>query len=357
MNNGRLDFLDSLRGIAAVSVVFFHTLLVPAPNPALSNHFASSLVHFAGTGVFLFFVISGWSLAMTMPRHDRTASPPISFAISRLFRIAPLFYAVMAVTMARDFLKLGTIVDPATLLANAAFVFNFVPGGQEGIVAASWTIGVEMIFYALFIPIYRAGLAAQIGMAVVSTGLFAGIVSLTDRSYYYWSVVGYFPMFLIGMWTYRLYAWAVAAGTITRRTAWAVLIAGLAVLGACAAVPGAEKMILLRIPIAIGYATVLLACGLLRPAILSSPRLIFFGTISYSLYLIHVIVILLVDAAFPRLAGVLPGDLAYWADALLVLVVATPIAAVLHKMIERPSDTLGRALIRAWLQPPAPKAA
>ena len=60
----RLHFLDSLRGLAAIYVVFFHVLMVSASGPTISNFLLSQFVHFGGTGVFLFFVISGFSLSL-----------------------------------------------------------------------------------------------------------------------------------------------------------------------------------------------------------------------------------------------------------------------------------------------------
>jgi len=33
---------------------------------------------------------------------------------------------------------------------SVLFVFNFFPGSEQGIVWASWTIGVEMVFYTVF---------------------------------------------------------------------------------------------------------------------------------------------------------------------------------------------------------------
>jgi peptidoglycan/LPS O-acetylase OafA/YrhL len=88
--------LDNLRGLSAIYVVLFHTALVPTyrlPLPALLKNF----VLFGGSGVLLFFAISGFSLSLTMPRHLTTATPALSYALSRFFRIAPLFYFLLLV--------------------------------------------------------------------------------------------------------------------------------------------------------------------------------------------------------------------------------------------------------------------
>jgi peptidoglycan/LPS O-acetylase OafA/YrhL len=58
----RLLSVDSLRGIAALYVVFFHLLYVAKPSPTISNYILKAVLDFGGTGVYLFFVISGFSL-------------------------------------------------------------------------------------------------------------------------------------------------------------------------------------------------------------------------------------------------------------------------------------------------------
>jgi len=149
----RLEFIDSLRGLAALSVVFCHVAFIPIPTLHLP-HWLRATVPFGATGVTLFFVVSAFSLFLTMPRHTESGRPWTSYAVSRLFRIAPLFYFMLVFSCLRDFFLFKTAHAPLEVLASALFVFNFVPGCQLGIVWASWTVGVECAFYALFPLIY-----------------------------------------------------------------------------------------------------------------------------------------------------------------------------------------------------------
>lgn len=68
----RLVFLDSLRGIAAVLVVFSQPLHIPQPNPLLPNSFVARAIAFGGTGVSVIFVISGF-LPLTLIVNQVTA--------------------------------------------------------------------------------------------------------------------------------------------------------------------------------------------------------------------------------------------------------------------------------------------
>ena len=148
----RLEFLDSLRGLAALYVIFYHTALIPSPALTVPD-WAAPVVLSGGTGVTLFFVVSAFSLCRTMRSYAAEPYPLAAFAVPRLLRIAPLFYVVLTLSLARDALYLLSH-STVEVAANALFVFNFWPGHETGIVWASWTIGVEMLFYAVFPLVY-----------------------------------------------------------------------------------------------------------------------------------------------------------------------------------------------------------
>jgi len=90
----RLDFVDSLRGLAALYIVVYHMALVPHPRLE-APHWAQAVVLSGGTAVTLFFVVSAFSLCPTMNAHAGELHPVRDFFIRRLFRIAPLFYAML----------------------------------------------------------------------------------------------------------------------------------------------------------------------------------------------------------------------------------------------------------------------
>lgn len=147
----RLDFLDSLRGYAALYVVVFHVYHIPQPFLNIPN-WLDSFVSNGGTGVTLFFVISGFSMALTWQRHVDSGHAYQSFYISRMFRILPLFYFWLVVSLIRDYAFKGEsgLHSFPEVVSSILVLFNFYGPFQQGIVWASWSIGVEMIFYLAF---------------------------------------------------------------------------------------------------------------------------------------------------------------------------------------------------------------
>lgn len=123
-NQNNLQALDGLRGIAALTVLFEHTLY-----------------QFAGigrAGVWIFFVLSGFLLtrAFVLKPQDIFSKDGLSqYLVKRIKRILPMFYAMIFVTL----LLRGEI-------ASAMRHFLLVQGDGH-----YWTILNEMYFY-IFLP-------------------------------------------------------------------------------------------------------------------------------------------------------------------------------------------------------------
>src|SRR5262245_5462420 len=111
-----LPGIHGLRALAAIGIILFHLgplTGIPVP-PSLwfvTNYF--------GQGVPLFFVIRGFSLASSASSRTGSYDWIRTYLMRRLFRIAPLFYAVMAVTLAFVYKQLPT--DPAVYVLNLTF--------------------------------------------------------------------------------------------------------------------------------------------------------------------------------------------------------------------------------------------
>src|SRR4051812_47423816 len=140
----RLEGIEALRGFAALSIILFHLIWIAHVKLPTT---LDILKYYLGMGVPLFFVISAFSLSYGyLGRLDR-GEGLVSFYIRRLARIAPLLYFMLAVHLALIWFVYGITHSLSTVVLNAAFLFNLVPPLVDGIVPASWSIGVEMMFY------------------------------------------------------------------------------------------------------------------------------------------------------------------------------------------------------------------
>lgn len=156
-------------------------------------------------GVELFFVVSAFSLCLSMPSHGRDARPILGFAIRRFFRIAPLFYLMIVFMSYRNIS--GVVIDWKSISLNILFLFNLVPGYQVSIVPAGWTIGVEMVFYLIFPVLYRytqniwlATAAVFVSLGIAQIFLMTINLFVSDPvTYHMFSILYRAPIFMFGL--------------------------------------------------------------------------------------------------------------------------------------------------------------
>jgi peptidoglycan/LPS O-acetylase OafA/YrhL len=222
----KLEGLHGLRAVAALAVVLFHLhVLLAVPEPAWLATITTDFY----LSVQLFFVISAFSLF-----HSSRYAPAgyRGYLVKRFFRIAPLYYAVLA-----SYLLLHTELPSwGAILANLTFTFNLIPGLEVGIVNAGWSVGVEMLFY-LLLPILLTALRGvtafallYLAMALTSAAFWSLTTGLPGlREYYaYYSLLGSMPAFAAGLLAYSVF---MRLDLRPRRKRWkSVLGAAFAVL-------------------------------------------------------------------------------------------------------------------------------
>ena len=144
----RNDVIDAFRGVAILSVVAFHYLVRWAPPHSATNiygyhQYFPALFSIGGYGVHLFFVISGLVITMTA----RRSGGPLEFGVLRFARLYPAFLVGMSLTMIVTSLAdvqtfKTTLVDvPANLIMLAADL------NRTYIDGAYWSLAVEIKFY------------------------------------------------------------------------------------------------------------------------------------------------------------------------------------------------------------------
>jgi peptidoglycan/LPS O-acetylase OafA/YrhL len=342
----RLGYLDGLRGLAALYVLIFHMALVPASKPPVPQ-WLHPVVMFGGSGVLLFFVVSAFSLCLTMHRHETLWG----YGGSRLFRIAPLFYALIAFTLVRDILVFGVWHVPAEVLLSATFALNLVPGSEQGFVWAGWTIGVEMLFYLAF-PLLRGGslnrrivtLCAALVLGMVFKGLTPSLVTdpQVRENFEHFSIVQYLPVFLLGMLAYDAYR---SERLAQIRSAYGGAIVATGLLGLAAIVAGRLPTVVMERDHLIGlcYALVLVGLSDYRSAAFDNPATRFLGRISYSVYLWHAPIIYAMGPVYAWLGAIpWPASVRFGLCLLATLGVVVPAAYISYRLVELPGIALGR---------------
>ena len=359
----RFEFVDALRGLAAVYVAIFHMIYLPKyedAGPELGvPHWAETVAKQGHTAVTLFFIISAFSLCHTM-RAGRTERHEVhDFYIRRLFRIAPLFYFMIAVYLMRDLIVYSSPHQPWEIAKNCLFIFNFFPGSEDGIVGASWTIGVEMVFYLIFPLLFARldGIATAVALcfaALLASVAFQEVsahLAIPDALRAQFNALSFFrhlPVFVFGM-----LCWLVFDRYIARHRRPPAVGAAL-ILGSLWAY---HAWLHWRLEIlfpdryywdAIIYGGLLLGLGILPSSIFVNSATLFCGRMSYSIYLIHPVVIYHLAPVYRRIyATDLPLSARFLISIVMTLGIVLPLAWASYRLIELPGMRLGK-LVLAW---------
>ncbi|SEP49528.1 Peptidoglycan/LPS O-acetylase OafA/YrhL, contains acyltransferase and SGNH-hydrolase domains [Rhodospirillales bacterium URHD0017] len=136
---GNLSSLQILRAIAATSVVYYHIAL-PAE--------AGAIPRFGSFGVDVFFVISGFVMALVVAKGQL----PAAFAINRITRIAPFYWllttGILILALTEPQLLLTTTASLRNYLKSIFFIPYFKESGElQPMLVVGWTLNYEMFFY------------------------------------------------------------------------------------------------------------------------------------------------------------------------------------------------------------------
>ena len=160
-HNSRIKELDGLRGIAILLVVSFHYInnqLVHVSN--LPAKILSTITSFGWVGVDLFFVLSGFLIGNILIRNKGSKTYFSTFFIRRMLRIVPNYYLLIGVFLligiipyfSGNYFLTGNRIFPDW--TYIAMVHNFFMAFSENMgndaMSVTWSIGIEEQFYLLF---------------------------------------------------------------------------------------------------------------------------------------------------------------------------------------------------------------
>ena len=203
--------IDHLRAYAALLVLLYHCVFLIVPIqyenwPKAGNPF-SALIYEGHTGVALFLVLSGFIFTYGSAGREIEYK---SFLINRLLRIYPLMIALLFVGVSIYSLQL----NPTQVLESLLPVQN-LRGANPTIRmgpynALFWTITVECQFYLIFPFLHRQllrrgvrGLLPLLLFLILArwSSVYIGESALfaSPRDIGYWTILGRLDQFLIGM--------------------------------------------------------------------------------------------------------------------------------------------------------------
>lgn len=348
----RLPGIHGLRALAATGIVLFHLAHVQVAPP---DSLAFIKSHF-GLAVPLFFVLSGFSLCYSTADHVGRPRWVEIYLIKRFFRIAPLFYAVLVFTLAFFAIR-HAYVDIFTLILNLTFTYNFIPGKHEGVAFASWTIGVEMIFYAilpiLFIWVRRTVatlVLTVLGVAIsVSARALLAEVPGLPPSYANLSFIANVEYFVIGILAFHVF------DALRKREAvlYHIKMGGMAgvflVFVAIALVPS-NAATGNQTPLwGLLFGVLCVWQGLAPGVLAGSSALVFLGERSYSIYLLHPLALFFLSPLLKAVVAVLSpwaGAWSYLPCSAITLAVVYAFASLTYALIEEPGMRVGARLVR-----------
>jgi peptidoglycan/LPS O-acetylase OafA/YrhL len=155
--------LDGVRGVAVLMVIVFHINRITGDNlwSRTANPLATSISTAGGTGVTLFFVLSGFLLFMPFAKAllFKTRWPPMSvFYMRRVLRVIPGYYVSLFLII--------LFMHPEYLLRDhlkslALFLTFFMDSSRatfRQINGPFWTLATEWQFYML-LPLIALGIA------------------------------------------------------------------------------------------------------------------------------------------------------------------------------------------------------
>ena len=355
----RIGGLDGVRALAVVAVLVFHASAAWAPGG------------FAGVDVF--FVVSGFLITTLLLREQETTGRlnlP-AFYVRRARRLLPAAVVVVivaglaALAVGGDILVglLASLFGIVTLTQNwvmlAAGNDYFAQAGT-GLFDNFWSLAIEEQFYLVWPAVlalgFRSGRSPRqgwIGLAVaVSVAVPLAMVVAGYGAAAYLSTFGHLFGLLIGVWlAVALIRRTPSASTVTRIVGTTLIAVGLLAFGAVsfsdlgAAV---ERQTLTSLAGAAAGAALVVGCVLTttpRPHLLDAGALGWLGRRSYGVYLWHLPLIVLADAALPALPdlGRLPGRL-------LAVVLSVGLAALSYRYLEEPIRRRGflATVVRPW---------
>jgi len=294
----RFVALDSLRGLAALTIVFYHMGDFGWIAALPPFHYGWLLVDF-------FFILSGFVITWSYGERLAHGYPRVGFVLVRLGRMYPLHIATVAVFVLLEFTLFRPVLHeahPYSELWRGIFLLDaFVTGAGNYFAPVSWAVAVELVLYVLAAALFGRGRWA-LAVAVLLAGASAWAL-WTD-----FNVIGFgrliqrgllgFPLGMLACWLYRRTGgWrpGMALASAVEVALFVILIWLLCIKGKW--IPWIPGMDLLYFVMVLAFAW---DAGIVSRVLQWRP-LVMLGQLSFALYMVHLFYIILPNRLLPYL--------------------------------------------------------
>lgn len=313
-NYGDTNFLTGIRAIAIILVFLIHSGGAGLRELGTWGNF---IVDCGKYGVQIFFVISGFTIFSQFFKENYTFK---KFILVRISRISLPYFPIIVILFLWNLLgghqfnewaiqfNHGNI-DIWNLLAHFSYISAFNLQWQNTIIGVEWTLGIEVFFYFIFGALIAFNVVNLSKRKLFIFGIICSIISaLTialskflsiDPLFVHWSPFRYFVMFFLGGLGFVLrgsYKKLELTKSLAKYSDISILIIAigficLSILSAFKRPP--ESIIELYFTASTFLIVIVYRSTGSISKYLSVRPLIFLGSISFSFYLLHYIVLLI----------------------------------------------------------------
>jgi len=312
--NSRIEVLDSLRAVAALAVLVFHT--------------TAYQFNFGRYGVQLFFIISGFVIFKTVESTKTTGE----FIIKRFFRLYPAYWvAIIITTIVVNLYSTSKHVSIKEFLVNLTMLQEHFK--VENIDWSYWSLTPELFFYFyMAVLIFFKAVKYIYPVCVVWLIVILCNYFFKIEQHFIWIKflnIRHGQLFIAGIMFYRIFS---REGSILKNYAL-ILVTFVTSLLVYTPQYGFKDMIII---ITLCYSVFLLFING-RLNFLKWRPLVFIGAISYPLYLIHQRIALTIQENYNYTAN-------YFLVALLILIFIA-VAWIIHILVEKPGQKLAKKIL------------
>lgn len=343
----RFEFIDGLRGLAALSVVLFHlNLAIQSHHPHAFPLFLEELFSTGYLGIQVFFVISGFVIAYSLREVQINLSFFSQFFLRRSFRLDPPYWMVIFITLTLAWIASLTFKSEENFpfsLSQIVYNMFYLPDLLQVplIIPVAWTLCIEFQFYIIFALLLMIIQRTEM-KNFYTFFIWSGLALFSILQNTAWAVIPLKPVTFIPHW-YSFFlgcltCWAMLGRIDKRFLGWNYLM--IVVCSYWTPTPHA----IVSVGTALLIYSIFLWEGLHR--VLRERFFQYLGRLSYSLYLIHWPVgMKIVDLAYK-----LTNDYHPIAVLVVTLFLTILVADIFYRLIERPSHNFSRSVAGSRLQ-------